>query len=61
MSSMNAEEIKTIRKKLGITQEEMARRLKCTGRTVSRLENQETRPTKVMIKRINRQKAKIGV
>jgi transcriptional regulator with XRE-family HTH domain len=52
---MNAKEIKAIRTQLRITQEEMARRLKCTARTISRLENEKSRPTKAMIRRLNRQ------
>ena len=56
VSSMEAKDIKVIRLSTGLTQEEFARRIKCTGRTVANLENGRTRASKAVVKRILRQK-----
>jgi transcriptional regulator with XRE-family HTH domain len=57
---MRPNEIKKLREQLGITQHEMANRLKCTISTIHNLENGHTRPTKAMLRRLERQKRKVG-
>jgi transcriptional regulator with XRE-family HTH domain len=56
---MNKEEIKEIRIQRKLTQEQMAFQLKCTRQTVFNLENGRTRPTKAMLRRLERQKRKL--
>ncbi|MBE3085700.1 MAG: helix-turn-helix transcriptional regulator [Bacteroidetes bacterium] len=56
---MNAEQIKKLRKDLGITQKELAYRIKCTERTIRNLEQGNTRPSRVVIRRLERQEGKL--
>ena len=51
---MTAEEIKELRKRSGLTKSRFAALLKVADRTVSSLEQSESRPSKVVVKRLQR-------
>jgi len=51
---LNKEEIKALRKKLGLTQNDMAKRLDIMPSCVSRWERGESRPSRAMLKKLNR-------
>jgi len=55
---MTKEEIKEIRLQRKMTQEQFAFYLKCTRQTIINLEMGHTRPTKAMLRRLERQKRK---
>lgn len=56
---MDNREILAIRKGLGLTQAEFAKRLKVDPRTVSRLERGESKPSLPILKRLRRQTLKV--
>ena len=52
--NMNSKDIKELRKSLGLTQKELAGRVKVDAITVSRWERGEQRPTQLTLKRLAR-------
>ncbi len=56
---MKAGEIKELRKRLGLTQKELAAKVKVDAITVSRWERGEQHPTLKVLRRLNRLSAKL--
>ena len=54
-----AERIKALRKSLGLSQDELARRLKVTVKTIRRYEKSESQPTLPMRRKLRRQALKV--
>ena len=59
-SNMEAEEIKELRKRLGLTQLELARRLKVAVSSLKKWEHGNNRPSGKSIKKLNRQAKRNG-
>ena len=57
---MDAEEIKSLRKRLGLTQVELARRLKVAVSSIKKWEHGNNRPSGKSIKKLNRQAKRNG-